>query len=319
LAGPPGFRPPHFKASVEAGKHVFIEKPVAVDGPGIRSILESGKIAEQKGLKVAAGTQRRHEFHYRETIKRIQDGVIGDVMALRAYWVNSNPIWHRGERGSTDLERQVRNWYHYLWLCGDHICEQHVHNLDVCNWIMNDHPVKCWGQGSRQQLGNKSGEIWDNFSVEYEYPGGIRMFSYCGQIKRDWASVSEAVQGTKGTSDPSGWTRVKGGENWKFSGKRVSGWEQEHVHLVQAIRNGQPLNETQNVAYSTLTAIMGREAAFSGAAVEWDAILKSEFKYGPDLLYTDAAKMTWGAFRTLKPPMPSQHNIFKNPPVVAGA
>ena len=114
-------------------------------------------MAEQKGLKVAAGTQRRHQAGYIETIKRIQDGAIGDIVDMRAYWVNGGPIWHRGDKGDTELERQIHNWYHYIWLSGDHICEQHVHNLDVCNWVMNDHPIKCWGQGSRQQLGDKSG------------------------------------------------------------------------------------------------------------------------------------------------------------------
>ena len=131
--------------------------------------------------------------------------MIGDVIALRAYWVNGNPIWHRAEqeaRATTELERQIRNWYHYIWLCGDHICEQHVHDIDVCNWILdNAHPVKCWGMGARQQLDGKSGEIWDNFAVEYEYANGVRMYSYCGQIKREWASVSEAVLGSKGSAE----------------------------------------------------------------------------------------------------------------------
>src|SRR5579859_5998987 len=204
LATPPGFRAPHFRACVEAGKNVFMEKPVAVDGPGARLMYETAELSKKKGLKVAAGTQRRHQAGYIETIKRIKDGAIGDVVTLRAYWVNGGPIWHRGDHGDTDLERQIRNWYHYIWLSGDHICEQHVHNLDVCNWIMQDHPVKAWGQGSRQQLGDKSGEIWDNFDVEFEYANGVHLFSYCGQIKRDWASVSEAVHGTKGTSRPDG-------------------------------------------------------------------------------------------------------------------
>ena len=126
-----------------------MEKPVAVDGPGCQVMYAAGEMAKQKGLKVAAGTQRRHQAGYIETIKRIQDGAIGEVVTLRAYWVNGGPIWHRGDQGSTDLERQIRNWYHYIWLCGDHICEQHVHNLDVCNWIVSDHPQSCWGMGAR--------------------------------------------------------------------------------------------------------------------------------------------------------------------------
>jgi myo-inositol 2-dehydrogenase / D-chiro-inositol 1-dehydrogenase len=316
LATPPGFRASHFKAAIEAGKHVFMEKPVAVDGPGCQVMYAAAEMAKQKGLKVAAGTQRRHQSGYIETIKRLQDGAIGDIVTLRAYWVNGGPIWHRGDVGSTELERQVRNWYHYIWLCGDHICEQHVHNLDVCNWIVGDHPTKCWGMGGRQQLTGKSGEIWDNFAVEYEFPNGARMYSYCGQIKRDWSSVSEGVQGTKGTSNPSGVIQPKGGEAWRFRGKGIDPYVQEHIDLINAIVKNTELNEAKQVTDSTLTAIMGREAAYSGAGVEWDQVLNSKFTYGPELLYQNCAKMEWGAFRTLQPPMPSQHNIFKNPPMV---
>ena len=317
IASPPGFKPAQVEAAIKAGAHVFTEKPVATDGPGCRIMYEAGKLADQKGLKVAAGTQRRHQAGYIDTIKRLQDGAIGDIVFMRAYWVNGGPIWHRGERGATDLEQQIYNWYHYIWLCGDHICEQHVHNLDVCNWVMgNEHPVRCWGQGSRQQLGNKSGEIWDNFDVEYEYANGVRMYSYCGQVSRKWSSVSEAVHGTKGTSNPGGSISVKGGERWRPTLKLESNnpYVQEHVDLIKAIQKNTELNETKNVTDSTLTAIMGREAAYSGAGVEWDAILNSTFKYGPDLLYTDCAKLEFGAFRTLKPPMPNKHDILRNPP-----
>lgn len=319
IATPPGFKAAQFKAAIDAGKHVFVEKPVAVDGPSARIMYAAGEVAQQKGLKVAAGTQRRHQAGYLETIKQLHDGAIGDIVALRAYWVNGGPIWHRAKEeaeAKTELEKQIRNWYHYIWLCGDHICEQHVHNIDVCNWIMKDHPVKVWGQGSRQQLGEKSGEIWDNFDCEFEYAAGAHMFSYCGQVKRSWSSVSEAVQGTKGTSNPSGSYALYGQkDSWKSTLQLQSKnpYEQEHIDLINAILNNTELNETKNVTDSTLTAIMGREASYSGALVTWDQILNSEFKYGPDLLYTDASKMTWGAFRTLKPPMPSQHSIFKKP------
>lgn len=316
LAAPPGFRPAHFKACVERGVYVFMEKPVAVDGPGCRIMYAAGEEAQRKGLKVAAGTQRRHQASYIETIKRIWDGAIGDITALRAYWVNGGPIWHRGDRGNTDLEKQIHNWYHYIWLSGDHIVEQHVHNIDVCNWIMKDHPVRAWGMGARQQLGEKSGEIWDNFAVEFEYRNGVRMHSYCGQIKRSWASVSEAVVGTKGTADPAGMIRPLGDKPVRVRPEGRNPYVQEHVDLIEAIVKGTDLNEAKNVTDSTLTAIMGREAAYSGAAVQWDDILNSNFKYGPELVYTDCAKMTWGAFRTLKPPMPGIHDIFKNPPSV---
>lgn len=319
LATPPGFRAAHFRACVEAGKNVFMEKPVAVDGTGCRLMYETAEMAKQKNLKVAAGTQRRHQASYIETIKRIHDGAVGDVVALRAYWVNGGPIWHRGDQGETDLERQIRNWYHYIWLSGDHICEQHVHNLDVCNWIMNGHPVKAWGQGSRQQLGNKSGEIWDNFDVEYEYPNGVHMFSYCGQIKREWASVSEGVIGSNGSADPHNMIRPKGGQMWRFREKEIDPYVQEHVDLINAIVKGTELNEAKQVTDSTLTAIMGREASYSGAGVTWEDILNCKFAYGPEQLYADCAKMQYGPFRTLQSPMPSEHNILKDPPMVPTA
>jgi hypothetical protein len=183
----------------------------------------------------------------------------------------------------------------------------------------NQHPVKAWGMGARQMLGDKGGEIWDNFAVEFEYANGVRMHSYCGQIKREWSSVSEAVVGAKGTSNPSGTITPTSGERWRFRGENVDAYTQEHVNLINAIAKDTELNETKNVTDSTLTAIMGREAAYGGAAVDWDTMLNSKFTYGPDLLYTDASKMQWGPFRTLKPPMPSQHDVFKDPPMVAGA
>ncbi|MDW8310444.1 MAG: Gfo/Idh/MocA family oxidoreductase, partial [Verrucomicrobiales bacterium] len=323
LAAPPGFRPAHFRTCVEAGKHVFMEKPVAVDGPGCRIMYAAAEESRKKGLKVVAGTQRRHQASYIETIKRIHDGAIGEIRALRAYWVNGGPIWHRGLKGDTDLERQIHNWYHYIWLCGDHIVEQHVHNIDVCNWIARAHPVKAWGMGARQQLGDKPGEIWDNFAVEFEYASGLRMQSYCGQIKRDFSSVSEAAVGTTGVADPKGIIRPTNGPVWRAprdeEKEKIGPYVQEHIDLIEAILKDAELNEAAQVTDSTLTAIMGREAAYSGSVVEWDDILKSTFQYGPELVYSDPSKMTWGPFRTLKPPMPSQHDIFKNPPAVPTA
>ncbi len=300
-----------------------MEKPVCVDGPTARIMYAAAEESKRKNLKVAAGTQRRHQTGYIETIKRIHDGAIGDIVTLRVYWVNGGQIWHKvrdgGARGDSALEKQISNWYHYIWLSGDHICEQHVHNLDVGNWIMKDHPVRCWGMGARQILGRlptESGEIWDNFAIEYEYAHGVRMFAYCGQIKRDWSSVSEAVQGTSGSSNPGGSIVAKGGWTWRNRDNGRDAYVQEHIDLINAIENDTPLNEAAQVTDSTLTAIMGREAAYSGAAIEWDAILKSEFAYGPPALYDDCSKMQYGDFRTLQPPLPGRHNIFKDPPVV---
>ena len=320
LATPPGFRASHFKAAIEAGKNVFMEKPVAVDGPGCRVVYAAGEEATKKNLKVAAGTQRRHRPSYIEAVKRVQDGAIGDVIALRVYWVNGGPIWHRGDQGATEIEKQVRNWYHYIWLCGDHICEQHVHNIDISNWIMKAHPVKCWGMGARQQLEGKSGEIWDNFSVEFQYANGVRVQGSCGQIKRAWSSVSEAAAGCTGVAefyDGRNFIKSADGKMWRPTGiTEDNGYVNEHRDLINAIVNDTALNEAKQVTDSTLTAIMGREAAYSGSEVDWDTVLNSNFTYGPDLLYKDCAKMEWGAFRTLQPPMPSMHDIFKDPPMV---
>jgi len=312
LAAPPGFRPIHFKACIDAGKDTFTEKPVCVDGPGARIMYAAGEEAKKKGLKVAAGTQRRHQKGYIETIKRIQDGAIGDILSLRAYWVNGGPIWHRGLKGDTDLERQIRNWYHYIWLSGDHCVEQEVHNIDVCNWVIGKHPVKAWGLGARQQLGDKPGEIWDNFAVEFEYDNGVRMASYSGQIKRDFASVSEAVVGSKGTANPGGNIKPTTGEAWRFREKAIDPYVQEHIDLMNAIINGTELNEAKQVTDSCVTAIMGREAAYNGGVVEWDDMVNSKFAYGPAELYTNLAGMKWGPHRTLKPPMPGDHDIFKD-------
>lgn len=321
LATPPGFRPIHFKTAVAAGKNVFTEKPVCVDGPGARIMYAAAQEAKSKGLKIAAGTQRRHRPSYQQTIKRIQDGEIGDVTALRTYWVNGGPIWHRGMKGDTDLERQVNNWYHYIWLCADHIVEQHVHNIDVANWVMGAHPVKAWGMGGRQQLADKPGEIWDNFAVEFEYANGVRLHSYCGQITREFSSISEAVVGAKGAAemyDGRNSLRSNDGKSWRVPRDlpNDNGSVNEHVDLLKAIIHDTELNEAEQVTNSTLTAIMGREAAYSGSVVEWEDIKNSEFAYGPDLMYSDSSKMTWGAFRTLRPPMPGSHNIFSKPPKV---
>lgn len=301
LATPPGFRPIHLRAAVEAGKNVFLEKPVAVDGPGVRSVFESSEIAKAKGLSIIAGTQRRHQADYVETIKRLHDGAIGDFVALRAYWCQGL-IWnHTWNSNISDMENQLRNWYHYIWLCGDHIVEQHLHNLDVCNWVMNDHPVSAYGMGGRQSLTGR-GQIYDHFAVEYEYKNGTRMFSKCRQMEGCRDNVSEAVAGTKGTSNPNNSIQVKGGTDWKFSGKVRNAYEQEHVDLIKSIREGLKVNEARQVGESTLTAIMGREAAYTGQLVEWDTVLNSTKVWMPE-------KLEFGPLPAPEVPVPGKYKL----------
>lgn len=282
LATMPHFRHIHLQAAVEAGKNIFMEKPVAVDGPGVRSVIESGELAKKKGLAIVAGTQRRHQREYMETIQRLHDGAVGEILAARVYW-NGGELWYHDRQPNwSDMEYQCRNWYYYTWLCGDHIVEQHVHNLDVANWLMGAHPVKASGLGGRQvRTDPKYGHIFDHFAVEYEYPNGARVFSQCRQSDNCDDNVSEAAIGTKGTSDCYANIHVKDGESWRYSGSKANPYVLEHTDLIASIREGKPLNEARQVAESTLTAIMGRESAYSGHAVKWDDMLNSEVKLGP--------------------------------------
>jgi predicted dehydrogenase len=275
LATPPGFRPTHFKAAIEAGKHVFMEKPVATDAAGVRSVIESAKLATSKGLNVVAGTQRRHEPRYRETIKRIHAGDIGDVVALHAYW-NQGGLWMNARKqGWSDMEWQLRNWLYFTWLSGDHIVEQHVHNLDVCNWVMGKHPVKALSLAGRQVRTDAAyGHIFDHFATEYEYDNGVKMVSMCRQIDGTASRVSEHVVGTKGSSNAV--TSIKGEKAWRYEGDTPNPYVVEHTHLYEAIKGGKKINEGVQVAESTLTAILGRMAAYTGQEVTWDQALNSQ-------------------------------------------
>ncbi|MEJ5250405.1 MAG: Gfo/Idh/MocA family oxidoreductase [Chthonomonadetes bacterium] len=272
LATPPGFRPIHFRAAVEAGKHVFMEKPVAVCPTGVRMVLEAANLAKQKGLGVVAGTQRRHQKGYIETIKRIHDGAIGKIVAAQCYW-NQGGLWKWDRQpGMNDIEWQIRNWLYFTWLSGDHIVEQHIHNLDVINWVLQAYPVKCVGVGGRQvRTDPVYGHIYDHFAIEYEYPGGVRVLSMCRQIDGCANRVGEYVIGTEGVSDPGGW--IRGKIQWRNEGGS-NPYVQEHTDLINSIREGKPLNEGEQVALSTLTAIMGRMAAYTGQEVTWDFVLK---------------------------------------------
>jgi predicted dehydrogenase len=300
LATSPGFRPLHLQAAISAGKNVFTEKPVAVDGPGIRKVFDAYEEAKKKKLGVGAGTQRRHQTGYLETMKRIHGGAIGDIVAARCYW-NTGFIWFRPRKeGMTDLDYQIHNWYHFAWLCGDHIDEQHVHNLDVVNWATGKHPLRCLGFGGRVRPyrdPNVDGNIFNFFAIDYEYPDGVHVLSTCRQINgcenatepKRISGVSEALVGTKGSSytDDRGRFRIRGAKPWSFTGEDNAPYVQEHTDLIESIRKGEPNNELKNVAESTLTAIMGRMAAYTGKAVTWEQALKSKMDTMPKDLSRD--------------------------------
>ena len=291
LASPPGFRPTHFAAAIAAGKHVFMEKPVATDAAGVRSVIEASKLAKQKNLAVVAGTQRRHDPGYVETINRIKDGQMGDVVACYAYW-NQGGLWMNPRKPEwSDMEWQLRNWLYFTWLSGDHICEQHIHNIDVCNWVMGAHPVKCISLGGRQvRTDGAYGHIFDHFATEYEYANGVRLNSMCRQIDGTVSRVSEHIVGAKGTSNPSA-ASIKGEKPFRYEPERPNPYVQEHVNLIKSIRSGQPLNEGIQVAESTLTAIMGRMAAYTGQEVTWDQAMASQENLIPAQLELGAIEL----------------------------
>jgi predicted dehydrogenase len=291
-AAPPGFRPIHFKAAIEAGKHVFMEKPVAVDPAGIRSVIATSDLAKQKGLAVVAGTQRRHQAHYLEIMKRIQDGQIGEIVAAQCYW-NQGDLWvKKREPGMTEIEWQCRNWLYFSWLSGDHIVEQHVHNIDVVNWAMGTMPKNIVGMGGRQvRVAPEFGNIFDHFYVEFEYPNGVRVSSMCRQTKGCAERVEERIVGTEGVAHCTGNTgEIRGKKPWKFEGKEVDPYVQEHADLVASIQNGKVLNEGRQIAESTLCAIIGRMSAYTGRAISWEWAMNSskldlspaKYEFGPN-------------------------------------
>jgi predicted dehydrogenase len=274
LATPPGFRPYHLEAAVKAGKNIFCEKPVCVDATGARKCYSLVEESKKKNIAIVAGTQRRHQKGYIESLKKINDGAIGEIRAARCSW-NGQGIWfHDRAPHVSDVEYQLNNWYHFMWVCGDHIVEQHVHNLDVINWVMGTHPVKAVGMGGRalRRPGdpNVVGNIWDHFAVEYEYPNGVKLASYCRHIPGE-EDVSETVIGATGT-----FTTHKGGYriNGKPSGSDdISAYVQEHIDLLNSIRAGRPLNELKNVTDSTFTAVFGRNASYACRELKWDQAL----------------------------------------------
>lgn len=288
-AAPPGFRPIHLKAAVEAGKHVFMEKPVAVDPVGVRSVIASSDLAKEKRLAIVAGTQRRHQQRYVEMLKRIQDGQIGEVVAAQCYW-NQGDLWVKERTaGMSEMEWQCRNWLYFSWLSGDHIVEQHVHNIDVVNWAMGAMPKNVMGMGGRQvRTAPQFGNIFDHFAVEYEFPNGVRAASYCRQTKGAADKVEERIVGTKGVAWSNG--KITGEKPWEFQGKETNPYVQEHIDLIASIRAGTPLNEGRQIAESTLCAIIGRMSAYTGRAISWEWAMNASkldlsparYEFGPN-------------------------------------
>jgi predicted dehydrogenase len=284
LATPPGFRSIMIAAAVAAGKNIFTEKPVAVDGAGVRRCLAAYEEAQKKNLKIVAGTQRRHQTNYLESMKRIHGGDIGDIVAGRCYW-NMGKLWHADRKPQmSDLEYQIRNWLYFVWLSGDHICEQHVHNLDVINWALKSHPLSASGMGGRQvRTGPEFGHIFDHHAIDFIYPNDVHIMSMCRQIEGCAGDVSEAVVGTRGSWTSHGYV-IKGEKAWK-AGRDNEPYKQEHRDLIQAIKEGKQLNELKNVAESSMTAILGRLATYTGKVVTWEQALATSSTM-PD-------KLTW--------------------------
>jgi predicted dehydrogenase len=297
MATAPAFRGRQMMAAIKAGKHIFTEKPVATDVAGCREVMKASKLAEEKGLAIVCGTQRRHEFSRIELMKRIHNGQMGELVGGQCYWYGGG-IWFRGyKEGMSELEWQCYNWYHFNWISGDQICEQHIHNIDIMNWCFNGPPVKFTAVGGRgwrtfneqqinsakevcRKLNNGSeegwekynGDIWDHIFAEFEYANGARCLSYSGHSPGT-GRVSEKIVGTKGTSNCS--NSIEGENPWKYSGEHVNGMDQEHIDLMKSIRSGNVLNEGQRIAESTLTAIGARTAAFTGRTLSWKWLLNA--------------------------------------------
>ncbi len=283
LATPPHFRPIHLAEAVAKGKHVFLEKPCGVDPVGVRSVLASADVADKKKLCIVAGTQRRHESCYVEAMKRLHAGDLGRIVTARCYW-NQGGLWMNPRQPEwSDMEWQLRNWLYFTWLSGDHIVEQHVHNLDVINWALKGHPLKCTAMGGRQCRTDPAyGNVFDHFCCEYEYADGVTVVSQCRQIDGCAGRVEEVVEGTEGkiVTMP-GRAKITGKSAWNFTGDDNDPYTAEHADLIRAIQSGQQVNEARNVAHSTMTAVMGRIAAYTGKTVTWEQVMQSELSLAP--------------------------------------
>ncbi len=283
LATPPHFRPEHFAYVVEQGKHCFIEKPVAVDAPGVLSIQKSSEIAKQKGLSVVSGLCWRYDEGVQATMQQIQDGAIGEIIAIESTY-NAGTLWHRGDESNwSQMEYQVRNWIYHTWLSGDHIVEQAIHSLDKTAWLMGDaSPVKATGIGGRQQrTDEKYGNVFDHHVVFYEYANGVPVHFTCRQQENCTTHVDETVFGTKGTAKILK-HRIDGETKWRYREKKPSMYVLEHQALYNSIREGNPINNGDYMANSTMIAIMGRMCTYTGQELTWEQAINSVEQLGPE-------------------------------------
>ncbi len=305
LATPPGFRPIHFEEAIRLNKHVFMEKPVATDPAGIQKVLQVAQEAKRKKLNVVVGLQRRYQTSYLELMKRIQDGAIGDIVSAQAYW-DTDGVWVRPRKpGMTEMEYQMRNWYYFVWLCGDHITEQHIHNLDVINWVMGSYPVSAQGMGGREvRKGKDFGEIFDHHFVEFQYGDGTLLNSQCRHIKGTMGKVDEFVAGTKGKVffDQALITDLKGKPIFQFDKKNENQpYQAEHDELFGAVAKGDfKFQDAERGAKSTMTSILGRMATYSGQVIDWDKAINSGINIHP-------AEYAWDA---KMPVMPNDGGLY---------
>jgi predicted dehydrogenase len=292
LATPPGFRPIHFEEAVKQGKHIFMEKPVATDPAGVQRVLAAAKIAKQKKLNVVVGLQRHYQDSYRALFAK--KDMIGDITSMQAWW-NNDGVWTRPRKaGQTEMEYQMRNWYYFVWLCGDHITEQHIHNLDVINWFKGGYPVKAQGFGGRQVRKSKEhGEIFDHHYVEFHYADGSILNSQCRHMPGTSSKVDELLVGTKGKiyCDAARITDLRGKTIFQFDkSKERNPYQTEHDELFAAIAKGEyKYADAENGAYSTMTSILGRMATYSGQIIDWDKAINSGLNLHPSVYAFDAA------------------------------
>jgi predicted dehydrogenase len=290
----------HLRYAIDKGKHVFCEKPVAVDGPGVRSVLETVEMARQKDLSIVSGLCWRYDYGVRETIKRLLDGAIGDIVAIQENYL-AGTLWHRGRQPDwSEMEYQLRNWYYFTWLSGDHNVEQHIHSLDKALWLMGDQPpLKCVGLGGRQvRVEEQWGNIYDHHAVCYEWANGTKCFAYTRQMKGCKNDVDDYILGSKGQAVVlQNRITPKEGESWKYDGPKPSMYDVEHIELFQGIRKGEHRNDGVYMSYSTLLAIMGRMACYTGQEITWDAAMNSKENLTPE-------KYEWGEIPVPQVAMP---------------